>query len=762
MTHSHQRSLWIKTAPILSLSVLSFLSVLTPVHAQDITTTPKDQEIAALIQSAQPGQKIPVTDKIIVTMTEDLPAEKVSSTVDDALKNQLVNVESVPKETVAGDTKKVVVELDDTLNEKEQQEVITTLEKDPAIQAAEPDFIVKAIASTSEPSYGRQWALHPGYLNAPPAWAKGLNGSGTTLGIVDTGYTWHPDLTAPVAQYDFISDVSMARDGNGRDSSAVDVGTGNVLTDSHGLHVQGIAAAKANGIGVAGVAPNASIVHARALGLQGAGLASDILDAAWWTIGGSVPGVPNNPKPANVLNLSLSWPGTCSASFQNLMNEADRRGVVTVVAAGNTGQPAINHTPGNCANVITVGATTSWNALASYSNHGWAVDVVAPGGTTGAGIYSTLNTGSWSVGQPTYGDKNGTSMATPYVSGAALLMKQANPKLSAKDVKSILLSTSTPVAGYKQINIDKATSEAQRRAAHTKPAAPTYSLKPGSGIEAGYYRFGGVNQFGLPISNEFPLIDGGFAQNFAKNQTIYWTNQHGAYPVHFSHGIGQKYVSGGYEKGYGFPIAEEVSISGGAVQKFRKANGSQTSLYWASHHQRTHSVWEGGAIGQKFNASGGTARLGFPAEDETLIHNGARQIFTTPTSETRIYWSPTTGARTINGRGAIFDKWVKLNGLNTLGFPSTDELPAPQGGAMQHFISRDGSKITGIWWTQATGAHALNLRGAIANYWMRSGYVNTFGYPTTSEVTASDGSVSVKFSKGKTITWKPNGHIFVR
>lgn len=746
---------WAKSVPVLSLSAVTCFTLLTPVHAETISTA-KDQEIASLIQQAKPGEKIPVTDQLIVTMTEDVSNQTAAQTIDESLKHQPVNVEGITKDSVAGDPTKIVVELDDTLNTAEQQKVISELEKDPSIEAVEPDFIVKAIASTREPAYHRQWALHPNYLNAPAAWSKGLNGSGVTLGIVDTGYTWHPDLSAPVAQYDFISDPATARDGNGRDGSAVDVGTGNVLTDSHGLHVQGIAAAKANGIGIAGVAPQASVVHARALGLQGAGRASDILDAAWWTIGGTVSGVPNNPRPANVLNMSLSWPGTCSLSFQNLMNEADKRGVVTVVAAGNAGQPAINYTPGNCANVITVGATTSWNALTSYSNYGWAVDVVAPGGTTGAGIYSTLNTGSWSVGQPTYGDKNGTSMAAPFVAGAAVLMKQANPSLSAKDVKSILLSTSSPVAGYKQINIDRATTEAQRR------NTPRYTLNKGSGIEGAYYRFGGVKTFGLPTSNEFGLVDGGVAQNFALNRTIYWTDKYGAFPVNFNGGIGQKFASGGYENKYGYPINEEVGLPGGAVQKFRTVAGAQTSLYWSAHTGRTHSVWEGGAIGTKFNSAGGTARLGYPAEDETPIHNGARQIFSTPTSETRIYWSPITGAHTINGRGAIFNTWVRLNGLNTLGFPSTDEMGAPEGGAMQHFISRDGSRLTGIWWSPSTGAHALNLRGGIAQYWMRSGYVRVFGYPTTSETTASDGSVSVKFSKGRTITWTPNGRIFVK
>lgn len=753
MTSTHTTA-WSKTLPLISLSLLSVTATLPAAHAEEAPTD-KEAEIIQQIKDAQPGEKIELTDSLIVTLDENYSKDEVIATVNDALSEETPSVEDVTKESLAGDESTVVVELTEAMDEQQQQEIITTLEQSPAVEAVEPDFIVKAIASTSEPSYGRQWALHPNYLNVPAAWARGLNGSGKTLGIVDTGYTWHPDLSTPVAQYDFVSNPATARDGDGRDGSAVDVGTGNTMTDSHGLHVQGIAAARANGTGIVGVAPRADVVHARALGLYGAGQASDIIDGAYWTIGGSVAGVPNNPRPATVLNLSLGWPGSCSLAMQNMLNEAERRGVMTIVAAGNASRPAINYTPANCRNVLAVGATTSWGALAAYSNYGSAVDVVAPGGTTGAGIYSTLNTGSWSVGQPTYGDKNGTSMATPYVAGTALLMQQANPNMTPAEGREIILSTSKNVAGYKQVNTDAATAEAKRR------ATPQYRLAPGSGIEAAYYQYGGANAFGSPTSNEFGLVDGGVAQNFSKNSTIYWTSNYGAYPVNFNYSIGQKYKAGGYENRYGYPVTKETSLPGGAFQRFKTVKGSQTTLYWSPVTQRTHAVYDNGGIGVRFNQLGGTTRLGFPSEDEVPIHNGTRQTFVTSTTETRIYWSPLTGAHPVNAKGAIFHKWVNQNGLNTLGFPATSEVSVPGGGVMQRFVARDGSRTTGIWWSQSTGAHSLNINGAIAQHWIKNGYTNTFGYPLNSEVAARDGSVTVKFSKGKTITWK-NGSLTVR
>lgn len=118
------------------------------------------------------------------------------------------------------------------------------------------------------------------------------------------------------------------------------------------------------------------------------------------------------------------------------------------------------------------------------------LDVVAPGGTTGNDIFSTTNTGFSSIGSPTYGTKNGTSMAAPYVTGTIALMKQANPSLTVEQIRQILTSTGKNLAGYKLVD----TGAAVARAAALAPA-PQYKLVPGSGIEAAYWRYGGSSVF---------------------------------------------------------------------------------------------------------------------------------------------------------------------------------------------------------------------------------------------------------------------------
>src|SRR5690606_7514122 len=116
----------------------------------------------------------------------------------------------------------------------------------------------------------------------------------------------------------------------------------------HGTHVAGtIAAVTNNGIGVAGVAYNAKVVPVRVLGKCG-GLTSDIADAIVWASGGSVTGVPSNPYPADVINMSLGGGGSCSSTTQAAINTARSNGTVVVVAAGNENTNASNSNPANC------------------------------------------------------------------------------------------------------------------------------------------------------------------------------------------------------------------------------------------------------------------------------------------------------------------------------------------------------------------------------------------------------------------------------
>ncbi|HRN58729.1 MAG TPA: S8 family serine peptidase, partial [Chiayiivirga sp.] len=194
----------------------------------------------------------------------------------------------------------------------------------PQIDSIEPNVRHWPTAVPNDPHYSSQWGLREavGGLNIEPAWDHTV-GSGVVIAVIDTGRTAHPDLDAKtVPGYDFISNAAEARDGSGRDSDPSDMGTwnsagecgaGEPAKDSswHGTHVAGIAAALThNGLGIAGAAPGAAIQHVRVLGRCG-GTTADIAEGIIWASGGQVSGVPTNPTPARVLNLSLGGSGEC-------------------------------------------------------------------------------------------------------------------------------------------------------------------------------------------------------------------------------------------------------------------------------------------------------------------------------------------------------------------------------------------------------------------------------------------------------------------
>jgi serine protease len=328
---------------------------------------------------------------------------------------------------------------------------------DPNVEYAEPDRILRHTMTPNDPRYNEQWHYFEatGGINAPPAWDKST-GTGVVVAVIDTGYRPHADLAGAFLQgYDFISDTFVSNDGNLRDTDASDPGdwinpgecgpgdpTAFEASSWHGTHVSGTIAARTNNsLGVAGVAFNARIVPARVLGKCG-GYTSDIADAIVWTSGGTVSGVPANANPAKVLSISLGGGGACDSTTQNAINSARSRGASVIVAAGNENANAANSTPANCSGVVTVAAVGRNGGKASYSNFGATVEVAAPGGSGGANsVLSTLNAGSTSPGADSYALYNGTSMATPHVSGVVALMLSVKPTLTPDQVTSILQST---------------------------------------------------------------------------------------------------------------------------------------------------------------------------------------------------------------------------------------------------------------------------------------------------------------------------------
>ncbi|WP_282692787.1 S8 family serine peptidase [Streptomyces sp. CC208A] len=369
-----------------------------------------------------------------------------------------------------------LVDLGDSASKQDVDKVMAAFRADPSVATVEPDIRAYPMAVTpNDTDYAKQWDLFEatGGMNVPAAWDK-TTGSGVTVAVIDTGYAAHSDLASNVvAGYDFISSSADARDGNGRDADPKDegdwnatdgeCGTGSRASNSswHGTHVAGtIAAVTNNSKGIAGIAYNAKIQPIRVLGKCG-GSSSDIADAITWASGGSVAGVPANPNPAKVINLSLGGASsTCPTVYKNAINGAVARGATVVVAAGNSNANASGFTPANCANVITVASTSREGNRSFYSNYGTIIDVSAPGGETRRatdtpgtvttpenGILSTLNSGTTVQSTENYKPYQGTSMAAPHIAGLAALLKSAKSSLTPAEIESAIKSNARPLPG---------------------------------------------------------------------------------------------------------------------------------------------------------------------------------------------------------------------------------------------------------------------------------------------------------------------------
>lgn len=310
----------------------------------------------------------------------------------------------------------------------------------------------------NDPMYPKQWALWDPLagVNISPAWDLQLGRApvSTTVAVIDTGIVPHEDLVNRiVGGYDFISDPDNARDGSGRDPNPRDEGDwkddgacgGFAARPSswHGTFVTGIIAADSNdGVGIAGMDLFAQIVPVRALGQCG-GTDEDVFEGMLWASGVPIDGVPPNPYPAKVINMSLGGLGGCANAVQEAIDDALAQGAVIVVAAGNETDDASNFSPANCSGVITVGAINRSGDRAFYSNFGRRIDISAPGGDGDFTdwILSLSNDGMTVPAGAAYAYEIGTSAAAPHVAGAASMMLARNPTLTPGRVLSILQGT---------------------------------------------------------------------------------------------------------------------------------------------------------------------------------------------------------------------------------------------------------------------------------------------------------------------------------
>lgn len=488
-----QRSLlsFVTATCLLSASVIPAVAV--PTAQANQAKASQASSTTQISNTAQATQSAPATyNRFIITYTDeaknaastDATADQIDwsaaagtqqATWTDALYagitsdvqsiDELLNIKTSYVRSTALDAS--VVTTSAALTSAQAQQYMNALSANPKVASVSPDMRRYAtVDNTSEPvkindpKMNRMWSLtgEKG-ISALEAWGT-TRGQGVTVAVLDSGITAHPDLDANVLPgYDFIAESAFSNDGNGRDSDPTDAGnwtvdnqcfTGSKATPSdwHGTHVAGtIAAIANNNEGIAGVAPEAKIVPVRVLGACG-GFDSDITDGIIWAAGGSVRGVPANQHPAQVINMSIGSEGTCTTPYRQAIAQANKRGSIVVVAAGNNNFDASKSSPGNCEDVITVGATDKNGKRSYFSNYGSRVDVSAPGGDRrywGGGILSTLNAGKTAPGKADYAEYQGTSMAAPHVAGIVALMKAVDPKLTYAQAKKVLQSTSQSV-----------------------------------------------------------------------------------------------------------------------------------------------------------------------------------------------------------------------------------------------------------------------------------------------------------------------------
>jgi type VII secretion-associated serine protease mycosin len=262
----------------------------------------------------------------------------------------------------------------------------------------------------SDPGYQDQWGLSQ--VKADKAWDLGATGEGIIIAVVDTGVDInHPDLKDNlVSGYNGIlrSESPYAlKDNNG-----------------HGTHVAGIAAARMNGIGVVGIAPQAKIMPIKAMNQTGEGYDDVIADGVAWAA----------DHGAKIINLSLGS-SDITPILQDALAYATGEGSLIVAAAGNY-DPTTQKNPGVSfpaadPNVLAVTASTESNSIASFSSTGNEVELAAPGEK----IVSTWWDRTRGSG---YVESSGSSMAAPFVSGEAALIWSKHPDWTREQVLEVL------------------------------------------------------------------------------------------------------------------------------------------------------------------------------------------------------------------------------------------------------------------------------------------------------------------------------------
>ncbi|MDR7073422.1 S8 family peptidase [Fictibacillus barbaricus] len=355
-----------------------------------------------------------------------LPASAAESQNKEASFSPAVEKQSAPKELIVhfkdsvsnASAKKIISQNGGQITDKSDQFYVVKVNSSAndavkkyknltSVEYAEPNATFHATYVPNDPFYKTQ-QYAPQKVAAEQAWDVTQSSSSVKIAVVDTGVDYnHPDLAGKVIKgHDFVAD----------DEDPID-------ENEHGTHVAGIAAANTNnGVGVAGLAPKASILAVRVLDADGSGSLDDVAQGIRYAA----------DQGAQVINLSLGG-NLGTKTLEDAVNYAWNKGSVVVAAAGNSGVNLPSY-PAYYSNAIAVAATDQNDQKASFSNFGTWVDIAAPG----VDIYSTIPLNR-------YASFSGTSMASPVVAGVAGLL--AAQGKSASQIRAALENTADPVTG---------------------------------------------------------------------------------------------------------------------------------------------------------------------------------------------------------------------------------------------------------------------------------------------------------------------------